>query len=120
LRAEACDADAWHLALEHKETGEKKSVPYRCRSWRHAGACAKARAADDARRIREGFIKYRRSMAYLVLTFNPVDRRPTRGTCALRGTLRRVGSHVLAADPKTRRPRKWSTRSPGCGSFMIS
>jgi hypothetical protein len=67
----ACDAEAWHLALEHKETGERKSVPYRCCSWRHTGPCARSRAAEDARRIREGFIRYGKSMAYLVLTFNP-------------------------------------------------
>jgi hypothetical protein len=67
----ACHVGAWHLRLIHKGTGEVKCVEFRCGSWRHAGDCAKARAADDARRIREGVEKYGRPMAYLVLTFDP-------------------------------------------------
>jgi hypothetical protein len=66
----ACDLDAWHLELIRKDSGEMNWVPFRCRSWRHVGDCAKARAADDARRIREGVTTYGQPMAYLVLTFD--------------------------------------------------
>lgn len=69
----ACEDGRWHLDLRNKKTNERLCVPYHCRSWRHRGACAKARAADDARRIREGFVRYGKAMAYLVLTFNPAD-----------------------------------------------
>jgi hypothetical protein len=70
---QACENGSWYLALTHLETWEDLYVPYRCGSWRHPGACAQKRASDDARRIREGFLRYGQPMAYLVLTFDPGD-----------------------------------------------
>lgn len=47
----ACELGSWHLALRHRATGEPKRVRYRCRSWRHEGACSRARASVEFRRL---------------------------------------------------------------------
>lgn len=47
----ACELGSWHLKLHHRETGEEKRVTYRCRSWRHDGACSRSRAAAEFRRL---------------------------------------------------------------------
>lgn len=66
----ACEHGTWHLCLKEKGTssGPVKRVPYRCRSWRHAGQCALWRGAQDWTRVRDALLS-RDHWSYIVLTF---------------------------------------------------
>jgi len=72
----ACHFRNWTLSLWRKdehpitEDGRRwKDVPYNCRSWRHAGACAKHRAAEDVERIKAALSARQGHYVYVVLTF---------------------------------------------------
>ena len=71
LYIQACENKSWTLKL-HKKSGEGKSwlVCYKCRSWRHAGECARARGAVDYVRIKNAITKLGDNWIYLVFTFD--------------------------------------------------
>jgi len=65
----ACEFDTWHLMIWEKgRPSTIHQVPFRCRSWRHAGECAHWRASQDFARIVEGIEKHD-TWLYIVLTF---------------------------------------------------
>lgn len=67
----ACEAKAWHLHLKNKTTGLEQRVCWKCRSWRHAGDCARQVARKDFARISEAFSREKpESLVYLVLTLD--------------------------------------------------
>lgn len=66
----ACEKGGWHLHLVHLDTGEEKRVPFRCRSWRHAGDCRQWKGAQDFVRIREALRDHPQDWTYIVLTFD--------------------------------------------------
>lgn len=68
---QACEHGRWHLRLKHKLTGLEKRVCFKCRSWRHAGECARFVAARDFARISEAFERETaENCTYLVLTLD--------------------------------------------------
>lgn len=73
---QSCDTGSWHLDLVRKSTGEAWKSPYRCRSWRHAGACRNLRASRDGNRIAQGLRTHGGPFAYMVLTV-PQAQSPT-------------------------------------------
>lgn len=67
----ACGEGRWHLRLKHKVTGVEQRVCFKCRSWRHAGECARFVAARDFARISEAFDRETaENCTYLVLTLD--------------------------------------------------
>jgi hypothetical protein len=65
----ACEEGAWHLLLCSKADPRRhQRTEYRCRSWRHAGACRTWRGAQDFVRVRAA-TQCRRDWTYLVLTY---------------------------------------------------
>lgn len=70
----ACQAGAWHLAVWHPANPLTtfKRIPFRCRSWRHAGDCRQWKGAQDFVRVFEA-IKARKWWTYAVLTFAQRD-----------------------------------------------
>lgn len=67
----ACEAKSWHLHLKNKTTGLEQRVCWKCRSWRHAGDCARQVARKDFARISEAFGREKpESLVYLVLTLD--------------------------------------------------
>ena len=66
---DACESGTWHLHLTRKSTGETWSKVFKCRSWRHEGACRRWKGSQDFVRIREGLKKHD-SWVYMVLTFD--------------------------------------------------
>lgn len=69
----ACHECKWKLATWQKtKPAEVTWRPARCFSWRHAGPCARAKAAEDYQRIKEALAKHERSnIVYAVLTLDP-------------------------------------------------
>jgi hypothetical protein len=74
----ACECGAWHLEVWKKlEPHARRRVPFRCRSWRHAGSCRLWKGAQDFVRIRDGMAKLDH-WSHLVLTFaRPANISPT-------------------------------------------
>ncbi len=66
----ACAENRWHLQVWRR--GEKGSslrrVPYRCRSWRHAGPCREWCGACDFVRVKQA-VQELNFWTYLVLTY---------------------------------------------------
>lgn len=71
---EACESGAWHLHLWHPGDPGKTQmrVPFRCRSWRHAGPCREWKGAQDFVRVAEALTTLEH-WSYLVLTFKQRD-----------------------------------------------
>lgn len=69
----ACHECKWKLATWQKtKPTEVTWRPARCYSWRHAGPCARAKAAEDYQRIKEALARHERQhIAYAVLTLDP-------------------------------------------------
>lgn len=69
----ACFLQKWKLATWRRDgTGPVVWRPARCHSWRHAGPCAAAKAAQDYVRIRDALAQHDRAhVHYLVLTLDP-------------------------------------------------
>lgn len=67
---DACDRGAWHLELWRRDgsSQDRLAVPFRCRSWRHAGECRAWCGACDFVRVRGALRKYK-TWSYLVLTY---------------------------------------------------
>lgn len=56
---DACECGAWHLEIWPRgKPGEKRSVVFRCRSWRHAGECRLWKGAQDFSRCKSALLKY--------------------------------------------------------------
>lgn len=70
----ACEHGLWHLHLWHPGNPLKTQmrVPFRCRSWRHAGPCREWKGAQDYVRVAEA-ISQHSDWNYLVLTFAQRD-----------------------------------------------
>ena len=67
----ACEHGRWHIHLRHKVTGVEKRVGFKCRSWRHAGECARFVASRDFARIHDAFEREQpENCTYLVLTLD--------------------------------------------------
>ena len=74
----ACACQAWHLPLRSLKTGKMKRVPWRCRSWRHQGECARWVAKRDFARISEALDGFDPgNIVYVVLT---LDQEKEKGT----------------------------------------
>ena len=66
-----CETGSHHFALWDPENPEKVSfLPFRCRSWRHVGACQRFKGAQDFVRVSDGILSRGDRWVYLVLTFN--------------------------------------------------
>jgi len=66
---DACEFSNWHLRVWGKEDPTRQfDVPYRCRSWRHAGECSWWKGAQDFCRVRDALKKYS-FWVYAVLTY---------------------------------------------------
>jgi hypothetical protein len=66
---DACECGGWHLVLwPHDDPIRTKKVSFKCRSWRHAGACRQWKGAQDFVRCREAMQKWD-YWTYLTLTF---------------------------------------------------
>lgn len=66
---DACRDAAWHLKVWPKgEPSSVRVVPYRCRSWRHAGNCCLWKGAQDFVRIRDALAS-KPGWVYVVLTY---------------------------------------------------
>lgn len=71
---DACHANRWHLELWRRDGSDptRLSVPFRCRSWRHAGECREYCGACDYVRCVAGLRKYK-TWSVLVLTYPARD-----------------------------------------------
>lgn len=70
----ACKSGSWTIAYwDKKNPGRQFHKVYKCKSWRHGGACRKAKGAEDFARIRDGLEKYD-GWCYMVLTIGDRDR----------------------------------------------
>jgi len=78
----ACAENAWSLHAWQKGKSPKDTgivVPFRCKSWRHAGACARWKASQDFARCHEALTQNGRRWVYMMVTFaqqewkNPID-----------------------------------------------
>lgn len=70
---EACELDEWSVMWWKEQEPEKKQVaPFRCRSWRHEGACREWKGAQDFHRMRVA-LQSRADWLYIVLTFPQND-----------------------------------------------
>lgn len=74
---QACQMKAWTLTTWRKDEqavavrGQKwRHLPYRCKSWRHAGPCARQRAFEDIERIDTAIKARPTDWVYIVLTFD--------------------------------------------------
>jgi len=74
---QACQMKSWTLTTWRKDEqalsvrGEKwRHLPNRCASWRHPGACARQRAAEDIQRIDTAIKARPENWVYVVLTFD--------------------------------------------------
>ena len=67
---QACKEGAWHLQVWDKagDRTSAKRIPFRCRSWRHEGACREWCGACDFVRCSEA-IASRQHWSFLTLTF---------------------------------------------------
>jgi hypothetical protein len=67
---DACHQNRWHLQLWRRgePDGDRLSVPFRCKSWRHAGECREYCGACDYVRCMAGLRKYK-TWSMLVLTY---------------------------------------------------
>ena len=100
----ACAAGSYSLLLRDPRTGRVRVAPYRCRSWRHAGDCARARAARDYRRILDALTARRpQDLVFLVITLP----RPRTG-----GDPVEAYHHLQRAWPRFRKrlARRWGLR----------
>jgi len=70
----ACKQGAWSIVTWPVDLPEKARVrPFKCRSWRHEGECAKWRGAQDFKRI-EGALKNNPGFwVYMVFTFDRTE-----------------------------------------------
>lgn len=83
---QACADRAWTLVLHLRGRARSKAnrriYPYKCRSWRHAGDCARWRASYEFRRVKDALERQgNRGLTFLVLTFDQTPtatHRPTR------------------------------------------
>jgi hypothetical protein len=66
----ACENKDWTLVLLNKKSSELSLVCFKCKSWRHAGECSRARGALDFVRIKNAIKKLGDSWMYMVLTFD--------------------------------------------------
>jgi len=65
----ACEFCDWHIVVHPPGDPENsRRVPYKCRSWRHAGDCRLWKGAQDFARCKEA-IATRPDWTYIVLTF---------------------------------------------------
>ena len=71
----ACEERSWSIITWSKaDPSNKRTVPFRCKSWRHEGDCRRWKGAQDFVRVRDA-IRSRPggSWLYLVLTFDPSE-----------------------------------------------
>jgi len=67
-----CHRQELTLEIQHKASGKRQYLPYKCGSWRHPGECARKRAAQDYARIRDALEPFpASSIVYMVLTIDP-------------------------------------------------
>lgn len=67
---QACQNEAWHLEVWKKDgTGDRRIIPYRCRSWRCEGDCRRWRASSDFARVEEA-VRKRDDWTYCVFTYD--------------------------------------------------
>lgn len=65
----ACECGAWHLETWKKASPDQKTkMAFKCRSWRHEGACRLWKGAQDFTRCKEAIEKWD-FWLHLVLTF---------------------------------------------------
>ncbi len=71
----ACQQGRFHLRVWPKvNRGAYTRIAWRCRSWRHRGGCAKARAREDFERIWYAVSGYRpQDVVFCVFTLKPGD-----------------------------------------------
>lgn len=69
----ACEAEAIHLEMwKRSDPLSRSRAPFKCRSWRHSGACARFVTQRDYARLREALKRRHIStMTFLVLTYDP-------------------------------------------------
>lgn len=66
---DACQNDEWSIVTWRKGEGESpKAQPFRCRSWRHEGACRDLCGACDFARVAQALSEHSH-WTYLVLTY---------------------------------------------------
>lgn len=66
---EACTEKRWSVLTWKKDDGENPSVhPFRCKSWRHEGACREHCAACDFARIAQA-VTENKFWVYMVITY---------------------------------------------------
>lgn len=71
---EACAHGRWSLYLHDRKSGRRFGVPYKCRSWRHAGDCARHNSARIFARLSEQLGKVDpQDVLCLVLTFDRTE-----------------------------------------------
>lgn len=69
---QACECGGWHLNLwRWDDTNDRVNVAFKCRSWRHEGACRLWKGAQDFVRCKEAIEKWD-YWCHVVLTFRPV------------------------------------------------
>lgn len=66
-----CESGSHHFAMwDPKNPSNIIFLPFRCRSWRHAGGCQRFKGAQDFVRVSEGILSRGDRWVYLVLTFD--------------------------------------------------
>lgn len=68
---EWCENHSANLVVwPHEDPDSRMSVPFKCRSWRHTGACQRWKGSQDFVRCRDAILSRGPHWVYVVLTFN--------------------------------------------------